>query len=183
MRHKYDNRGAGNEGIWAQELYDFCCSEVGRKLKNATIKEDCAGVDRYDGNRAIDVKSRKFRLPIHTCWIELAASGGSIGSGWAYKPKWIAQLMIYEKENHLTKAIFGEYNTNDLVDLLKTKVDFNSKAYSAELYKLYTRWTDGKHRGTMTIVTYEDLESLKSFAPLEVPECKFDEVKQKYSLN
>lgn len=180
--HKYDRRGAGDEGRFAQELYDLSCQEAGRKYREASIKEDCEGIDRYIGDKAVDVKARKFRMPINTCWIEISAAGKSVGTGWVYKPKWIAQLMVFEEKKMLTNCIFGEYHTSDLVDLMKEKVDFNSKADCGKVNQLYTRWTDGQHRGTMTVITYEDLESLKSFSKLAVPRYKWDEVRRIYGL-
>ncbi len=72
--HKYDRRGANDEGKFAQDLYDLACTEAGRKVRQANVKEDCEGIDRYIGNKAIDVKARKFRMPINTCWIEVSAA-------------------------------------------------------------------------------------------------------------
>jgi len=180
--HKYDRRGAGDEGRFAQQLYDLACKEVGCKYREANIKEDCQGIDRYVGDRAVDIKGRKFRMPKNTCWAEISAAGGPVGSGWSYKDKWIAQLMVFEEENMLINVIFGEYHTSDLVDLMKAKVDFTSKATCGEVYKLYTRWTDGQHRGTMTVIPYTDLQALKSFSILPVPRYKWDETRRIYGL-
>lgn len=181
-RHKYDKRGANDEGIFAQNLYDLSCKEAGRKLREASVKEDCQGIDRYDGDRAIDIKARKFRMPINTCWIEVSKAGGSVGTGWAYKPKWVAQLVVVEQEKMLVDVYFAEYHTTDVVDLMNAKVDFKSVADRGKLYELYTRWTDGQHRGTMTVITYEDLQSLKSFSKLPVPRYQWDEVRRIYGL-
>lgn len=182
MEHKYDKRGAGQEGIFAQELYDLACQEANRKMRKANIKEDCDGVDRFEGNKKIDIKGRKFRMPINTAWIEVAAAGKPVGTGWAYKSKWIAQLMVPEEKKILVNAFFGEYHTDDLIDLLNKKVDFKSDVSCGKLYELYTRWTDDEHRGTMTIVAYTDLESLKSFKALPVPLYKWNEVRRFYGL-
>ena|SRR5581483_2664576 len=180
--HKYDRRGANDEGKFAQALYDLSCQGAGRKYREANIKEDCEGVDRYVGGKAVDVKGRKFRIPPNTCWVETSASGKPHGTGWVYKPKWIAQLMVFEQDHYITNCIFGEYHTSDLLEVMNKKVDYKSTASRGELYKLYTRWTDGKHRGTMTVVTYEDLQSLKSFSVLPVPRCKWDEARRIYGL-
>lgn len=189
--HKHDRRGASEEGKFAQDLYEFCCKDTGRGFKTASIKEDCAGIDAHINmldnvnatlSKSVDVKGRKFRMPPNTCWIETSASGKAHGTGWAYKPKWIAQLMVFEQDGYLTNCIFGEYHTSDLVELMDKKVDYNSKASYGKIYELYTRWTDGQHRGTMTIVSYEDLQSLKSFSTLAVPRHKWDEVCRIYDL-
>ncbi len=180
--HKYDRRGASDEGKFAQDLYDLSCKEAGRKYREANIKEDCEGIDRYVGDKAVDVKARKFRMPKNSAWAEVSAAGRSVGTGWSYKKKWIAQLMVWEAERMLTDVYFGEYHTSDLVDLMNSKVDFNSQADCGKVYQLYTRWTDGQHRGTMTVIPYEDLLTLKSFNVLSVPRYKWDEVRRIYGL-
>lgn len=180
--HKYDRRGANDEGKFAQALFDLSCKEAGRVYRVASVKEDCAGIDRYVGDKDLDIKGRKFRMPPNTCWIETSASGKGHKTGWGFKPKWIAQLMVFEQDRYLTNCIFGEYHTSDLVELMDKKVNYNSKADSGKLYELYTRWTDGQHRGTMTVVSYEDLQSLKSFSALPVPRYKWDEVRRIYNL-
>ena len=180
--HKYDRRGAGDEGRFAQGLYDLSCKEAGRKYREASIKEDCQGIDRYVGDRAIDAKARKKGLTAHLCWVEVAKAGGSLRSGWSFKNKWIAQMMLYEEKKVLTRAIFGEYHTSDLIEFLEAKVDWNSNADYGKLYQLYTRWTDGEHRGMMTVISYADIESFKSFSALDIPRWKWEECRKQYGL-
>lgn len=183
MKHKYDKRGAGAEGEFAENLFREVCRIHKQNFKNSSIKEDCSGVDGYLDGRPIDVKARKNRQPPNTCWVEVSKAGGTVGTGWAYHDKYIAQLMVYEEDNKVLKVQYGIYRTNDLVELMKSKVNFESKASKGAVYELYTRWWDGQHRGTMTVMPYSDLESLKSFQILEVPNTLWDRVKAFYEYS
>lgn len=183
MKHKYDKRGAGEEGELAENLFREVCRLHKQNFLNSSIKEDCAGVDGYLDGRPIDVKARKNRIPANTCWIEVSKAGGVVGTGWAYHDKYIAQLMVYEEANKIIKMQFGIYHTPDVVELMKQKVNFDSKANKGTLYELYTRWWDGQHRGTMTVLPYSDLESLASFHILEVPATLWGKVKAFYQYD
>lgn len=176
--HKYDKRGAANEGQFAEQLYDKICPST-----HTTKQENCQGVDRIYQNKKIDIKARKNKIPPHTTWIELAAANKPIGSGWAYKDKHIAQLMIYEQNKTITNAIFGEYHTKDLIILLNQKVNFNSKATYGKTYEVYTRYTNKEHRGSMTVITYQDLESLPSFICIDIPQEFWPEIREFYGYN
>ncbi len=181
MKHKYDNRGAGAEGELAENLFSETCRKYKEDYKLASVKEDCAGVDGYLNGSKVDVKARKFRQPPNTCWIEISKAGCGLRSGWVYNPKLIAQLMVYEENKTMIKAQFGIYHTNDLVKLLEEKVDFSSKVSYGQVYKLYTRWFDGLHRGTMTVIPYSDLESLPSFNKFNIPENSISKLKAFYN--
>lgn len=181
--HKYDKRGAGDEGEFAENLFREVCKLHKQTFRNSNLKEDCAGVDGYLDGRSIDVKARKNRIPKNTCWIEVSKAGGTVGTGWAYHDKHIAQLMAYEEDNNLTKTHYGIYHTPDVVALMKEKVDFKSNASKGKVYELYTRWWDGQHRGTMTVLTYADLESLPSFQALEIPRNLWERVRAYYEYD
>lgn len=180
MKHKYDRRGANLEGRFAENLFKEVCELHKKSFRTSNMKEDCSGVDGYLDGRPIDVKARKNRIPSNTCWMEVSKAGGVVGTGWAYHDKHIAQLMVYEENGCFIKAQFGIYRTTEAVKLMEKKVDFKSKANCGVLYELYTRWTDGEHRGTMTVLDYFDLESLKSFKVLEIPAKMQDRVKSFY---
>jgi len=183
MRHKYDKRGAGDEGKFAENLFREVCRLYKQNFLNSSLKEDCAGVDGYLDGRPIDVKARKNRIPANTCWIEVSKAGGVVGTGWVYHDKYIAQQMVFEEDNKIIKMQYGTYHTPDVVELMKQKVNFDSKANKGTLYELYTRWWDGQHRGTMTVLPYSDLESLASFHILEVPETLWGKVKAFYQYD
>lgn len=183
MRHKYDKRGAGVEGELAENLFREVCKLHKQNFLNSSIKEDCAGVDGYLDGRPIDVKARKNRIPANTCWVEVAKAGGVVGTGWSYHDKYVAQQMVYEEGNKIIKMQYGIYHTPDVVELMKRKVNFKSKADIGTLYELYTRWWDGQHRGTMTVLPYSDLESLPSFQALIVPPTLWIKVKAFYNYD
>jgi hypothetical protein len=183
MRHRYDNRGAGAEGEFAENLFKEVCRIQKQNFLNSSIKEDCAGTDGYFDGRPIDVKSRKNRIPPNTCWIEMAKANCAIGSGWGFKDKLIAQLMPYEESKFIIKAQFGIYHTKDLKEMMIKVMDLNEISKKGELYKIYTRPPEKKtetHRGIMTVVTYEDLEKLKSFIPLAIPKDLVNSIKIEY---
>jgi hypothetical protein len=187
FQHKFDGRGAGEEGALAQKVYDATCLFHGIKFKKANRREDCEGVDRFQENGVdvwikVDIKGRKKKLPKpHTAWIEMSTTGpDNIGTGWINKDKYIAQMMVYEKDNKIVEVNYGLYDAKDMVSLLKKKVNFFSKAREGTLYELYTRWTNRSPRGTMTVVTYEDIESLPSFKKLTVPTNLLKEIQEFY---
>ena len=166
--HPLDKRGSTSEGQLAEDLYKKCHK---KGLKEATNEQDKRGVDCFKNGKKIDIKARKKRLPEpHTCWIEISMNGGEIGTGWAYKDKYIAQMMVYEKDNKIDKVIFGEYYAPDLINVLDKKVDWNSNLTNrGEIYKLYSRYNKLGKIERMTILTYKDLESLPSFQVIEIP--------------
>jgi len=183
MRHRYDNRGAGREGEFAENLFKEVCRLRKQNFLNSSLKEDCAGADGYLDGRPIDVKARKNRIPPNTSWLELAKANGAIGSGWAFKDKLIAQLMVYEENKFITKAQFGIYHTKDLRELIVKVLDLNQVSKKGELYKIYTRPPETKteaHRGIMTVAAYEDLEKLGSFAPMTIPKDMVNSIKIEY---
>ena len=170
VKHKLDVRQAYKEGDFAEYLYDLTNKYYGISLTSATVEQDCSGIDRIKDKKEIDIKSRKGRKPPHMVWIELSAAEKNIGTGWAYKDKYTAQMMVYENNKFVNDVIFGEFYNPDLVEnVLKNKVDFDSRVSVQTLYKVYTRISYGKHRGDMTLVNYEDLESLESFKRFDVP--------------
>jgi hypothetical protein len=183
MQHKYDKRGASVEGQLAENLFREVCRLHKQNFLNSSLKEDCAGVDGYLDGRPIDVKARKNRIPANTCWVEVSKAGGTVGTGWAYHDKYIAQQMVYEEDNKIIKMQYGIYYTPDMVELMKRKVNFKAKAEVGTLYELYTRWWNGEHRGTMTVVPYSDLESLPSFQVLVVPPTLWSKIKAFYKYD
>lgn len=178
--HKYDSRGANDEGQFTENLFKEVCRLFKQNFHVGSLKEDCAGVDGYLDGKKLDIKSRKFRQPINTAWMEIAKAGGPIGSGWSYHDKLIAQSMVFAEENQIVKAQFGIYQAKDAVELIENKVNFNSKASKGVLHELYTRWHNGEHRGTMTVLSYADLESLSSFRILEIPRNLWEKVRAFY---
>jgi hypothetical protein len=183
MKHKYDKRGAGAEGKFAENLFREVCRLYKQNFLNSSLKEDCAGIDGYLDGRPLDVKARKNRIPPNTSWLELAKANGSIGSGWGFKDKLIAQLMPYEESKFIIKAQFGIYHTKDLRKLITKVIDLNEVSKKGELYKIYTRPPEEKtetHRGILTVVTYEDLENLESFIPMLIPKDLINSIKIEY---
>jgi hypothetical protein len=181
--HKYDRRGSSLEGRLAENLFEEVCKIHKQKYVNASLKEDCAGIDGYLNGRKLDVKARKKRIPANSTWIELARANGRISSGWAFANKLIAQLMLYEEAKFITKAQFGLYHTEDLKDMLSKIIKDNIVAKKGELYKIYTRPAEEKgelHRGIMTVLKYADIEKLPSFVPMEVPNSLLGPVKIEY---
>jgi hypothetical protein len=181
--HKYDRRGASQEGDWAEALFDEVCKLRKENVKTVSVKEDCEGVDRIINGKKCDIKARKNRLSPNCTWIELAKVAGAIGSGWAYANKWIAQLMVYEESKWITDVKFGLYHTKDLKEVIEKKVDVNSLTKQGELYKLYMRTDDRYkevHRGIMTVLHYDDLTSLESFLPIDVPKPLWNKVRIQY---
>ena len=183
MKHKYDKRGAGDEGEFAENLFKEVCRLHKRNFCNSNLKEDCAGVDGYLDGRSLDIKARKNRIPKNTCWIEISKAGGTVGTGWAYHDKHVAQLMVYEEASNIVNTQFGIYRTTDIVTLIKQKVNFDSKASKGVVYELYTRWWDKQHRGTMTVIPYSDLESLASFQPLAIPRNLWERIRAFYGYD
>lgn len=183
MRHQYDNRGAGQEGELAENLFKEVCLLHKQNFKTSNLQEDCAGIDGYLDGRPIDVKSRKNRIPPNTSWIELAKANSPMGSGWACKDKLIAQLMVFEEKKFITKAQFGLYHTKDLKPLIKKVIDLNQTSNKGELYKLYSRSSEKPketHRGIMTVIAYSDIEKLESFVPMEIPKNLISLIKIEY---
>jgi len=190
FKSKYDKRGAGKEGSFADSIYNRVLQESNVSFRDATVKEDCAGKDKIRANgEADDVKGRKS-AGTHRVWLEVcAANNGSIGSGWTYHDVFIAQMMIYVDENkNITDIIFGRYYAPDAVKEILEKLDLTKETrINNELNKLYSRWSFDpydkmqKHRGSTVCVTYSDLESISSFERIQVPRKYWPEIMKFYN--
>ncbi len=181
--HRYDRRGANEEGLMAESLWDEAMILLGEKSSPAGVREDCEGTDRLWRKRKVDVKARKNRIAPHCAWIELAKVNSAIGTGWGYSDKWIAQLMVYEELRYIVNVQFGVYLANDLKAVIESKVDFNKLADKGTLHQLYARKGEKSgeaHRGIMTVLHYDDLEALPSFEVIEVPKSLWPKVRIRY---
>lgn len=181
VRHKYDSREAYKDGILAEELYKLSCEHRGISLGSVTVEQNCSGIDYFKGQKKIDVKSRKRKKPPHMATIELSAAKKSIGTGWAYKDTYTAQMMVYEDNEMIKDVIFGEFYNPDLLEnLLNKKVDFIDRVEVQTLYKVRARYFKGEHCGDTTLVTYDDLESLETFTILQIPREYWDRIIERY---
>lgn len=189
-KNKYDTRGSGKEGAFADSIYDRVLKESNVSFRNASIREDCAGKDKIRANgEADDVKGRKGAGSLRVCLEVCSANNGPIGSGWSYHDVYIAQMMIYVDENkHITDIIFGRYYAPDAVKNILDKLDLTVETkINNELRKLYPRWSYNKdrdtyeHRGATVCVEYSDLESLPSFERIQVPRKYYAEIMKFYN--
>jgi hypothetical protein len=188
---KWDSRGSGDEGKYAEALYDKVLNFNEIPFVETTKLEDCKGADRIEGKgknkRKTDVKGRKSAGP-HKTWLEICASHeGAIGTGWSYHDVDIAQLMIYEEDGYITNIIFGKYYAPDAKENIIEKTDLTKTTRSSvELYKLYHRWSRYKsgnleHRGATLCIKYSALEALSSFEAIAVPKELWEDVMNYYN--
>ncbi len=176
--HKLDKRYAWVEGAFAVWL-----AFQTRSLKLGTKNEDLAGIDVWDDDDGVDIKGRKD-CPPNTMYIETAKAGQpNTETGWVHADKFIYSLMVYSENNIITNIKFGKVHCNDLVTVIKEKVDFNSNSWKDTVYKIYHRMWEGQHRGDTTLITYNDVESCPSFESVQLPKQFWEHVRDVYTYD
>lgn len=164
FRHKFDKRGAKEEGALAAWL-----ATLTRSFVNGTEEEDYNGIDGWDDGDGVDYKGRKD-CPPNTMYMEITKAGGTeFRSGWVYQDKYIYALMVYSEDNVITNIKFGKVHCSDLKKIVEEKVDLDSRSTKDTLYEVYYRTWEGQHRGNTTLLTYSDVESCPSFESVPLP--------------